>query len=86
MAYVVTSACIDELTFVPECERVCAVGAVKRGQYTRLIDPVACVNCGDCDPVCPVGAIFPESRVPQAEWEWIARNRNWRAEALPLNP
>ena len=78
MAFVVTSACIDELTFEPECERVCRFGALRRAEFTRLIDPAACTDCGECAPVCPVGAIYAESRVPAEEREWIEINRRWR--------
>jgi NAD-dependent dihydropyrimidine dehydrogenase PreA subunit len=28
------------------------------------IDPVICIDCGACEPECPVEAIFPESAVP----------------------
>lgn len=82
MAYVVTSACIDETTFEPECERVCEDMAIHRGRFTRLIDPDTCTDCGRCEPVCPVGAIFAAARVPAPEYEWIAHNRAWRQEAL----
>ena len=77
MAYVITSACINETTFDPECERVCEADAIHRGRYTRLIDSDACTDCGLCDPVCPVGAIFPHTRVPESEREWIELNRQW---------
>lgn len=80
MAYVVTSACINEMTFTPECERVCPADAIRQGRFTRLIDPVACTDCGQCEPVCPVGAIYPEARVPAFDRDWIAKNRAWRTE------
>ena len=32
------------------------------------IDPEECIDCGACEPECPVEAIFEESEVP-AEWE-----------------
>jgi len=31
------------------------------------IDPDTCIDCGACEPVCPVNAIFPEADVPD-EW------------------
>ena len=31
------------------------------------IDPNECIDCGACEPECPVNAIFPEESVP-AEW------------------
>ncbi|NHZ86643.1 MAG: ferredoxin, partial [Planctomycetia bacterium] len=32
------------------------------------IDPEECIDCGACEPECPVEAIFEESEIP-AEWE-----------------
>jgi ferredoxin len=86
MAYVVTSACIDEMTFDPECERVCEPRAIHRGRDMRLIDPEACTDCGQCEPLCPVGAIYHESRVPAPERPLIERNRRWREEAWDAPP
>ena len=81
MAHVVTSACIDEVTFEPECERVCPAGAVRRAEFLRVIDPRLCTDCGDCAPLCPVGAIYPEEAVPGPEQPYIAFNRQ-RSEAM----
>jgi ferredoxin len=35
---------------------------------TLYIDPEECIDCGACEPECPVEAIFEEDEVP-AEWE-----------------
>ena len=32
------------------------------------IDPEECIDCGACEPECPVEAIFEESAVPE-EWQ-----------------
>jgi ferredoxin len=46
------------------------------------IDPDHCIDCGACEPECPVEAIFYEDAVP-AEWhEFIALN----AEMAPQCP
>ena len=31
------------------------------------IDPDECIDCGACEPECPVNAIYPEDALP-AEW------------------
>jgi len=31
------------------------------------INPDECIDCGACEPACPVTAIFEESAVPE-EW------------------
>ncbi|MBV54244.1 MAG: ferredoxin family protein [Candidatus Marinimicrobia bacterium] len=33
-----------------------------------FIDPEECIDCGACEPECPVEAIFEESEVPE-EWD-----------------
>ncbi len=43
------------------------------GQY--YINPDECIECGACEPECPVNAIFHESAVPD-EWNsFTQRNR-----------
>jgi NAD-dependent dihydropyrimidine dehydrogenase PreA subunit len=32
------------------------------------INPDECIDCGACEPACPVTAIFEESAVPE-EWK-----------------
>jgi ferredoxin len=34
---------------------------------TLYIDPNECIDCGACEPECPVNAIFSEDALP-AEW------------------
>lgn len=39
------------------------------------IHPEECIDCGACQPVCPVSAIFPQDEVP-AQWEsYIEKNK-----------
>ena len=41
------------------------------------IDPEECIDCGACEPECPVEAIFEESEVPE-EWHKYSRiNYEW---------
>src|SRR2546426_437011 len=37
-------------------------------------DPDECIDCGACEPECPVGAIFLEEDVPVAWQRFIASN------------
>ena len=39
------------------------------------IDPEECIDCGACEPECPVEAIFEESEVPE-EWHHYSKNNN----------
>ena len=38
----------------------------RQPQY--YINPDECIDCGACEPVCPVSAIFPEDATPD-EWK-----------------
>ena len=41
------------------------------------IDPEVCIDCGACEPACPVQAIFPQDLVP-AQWaQYTAINADW---------
>ena len=38
---------------------------------------VVCVDCGACEPECPVSAIFPEDSVPPAWARYTEVNALW---------
>ena len=40
------------------------------------IDPEECIDCGACEPECPVEAIFADTDVPAEEEAWIDRNED----------
>jgi NAD-dependent dihydropyrimidine dehydrogenase PreA subunit len=50
-------ACIDE----------CPVDCIYEGDRMLYIQPDECVDCGACEPVCPVEAIYYEDDIP-SEW------------------
>lgn len=74
MAYVITEPCIG--TKDASCVDVCPVDCIHpRKDETDFetvqqlfIDPDECIDCGACEPECPVNAIFPQDDVP-VEWE-----------------
>jgi ferredoxin len=49
-----------------------------------VIDPDECIDCTLCVPECPVEAIFAEDDVPDAQREWIARNKELAAGWKPI--
>jgi ferredoxin len=68
MAYVIAEPCIDVLDL--SCVAVCPVDCIHydEGVDRKLfIDPNECIDCGACEPECPVNAIFPEESLPP-EW------------------
>lgn len=78
MAFVITSACIDEKA--GECQEVCPVDCIEEGKDMYYIAPDICIDCGACEAVCPVDAIFMEDEVPESEHEYIALNRRFFEE------
>jgi len=76
MAYVITSPCIDVQD--QSCVEVCPVDCIyfDEGEDRMLyINPDECIDCGACEPACPVSAIFAEDDVPDSEKEFIELNR-----------
>jgi ferredoxin len=43
------------------------------------INPDECIDCGACEPICPVHAIFPEAEVPEEWKDYIQINRDYFA-------
>ena len=65
MTYVVTDACIK--CKYMDCVEVCPVDCFYEGENMLVINPNECIDCGVCEPECPVNAIFPEESLP-TEW------------------
>ena len=42
-----------------------------------FIDPVECIDCGACVPVCPVSAIFALDDLPEKWHSYIEKNSNY---------
>jgi ferredoxin len=59
MTYVVTDKCIK--CKYTDCVEVCPVDCFYEGKNMIVINPEECIDCGVCEPECPVGAIEPES-------------------------
>jgi len=61
-----------------DCVEVCPVDCFYEGENTLVINPEECIDCGVCQPECPVDAILPDTKVPADEKEfWIDFNRKW---------
>ena len=78
MTYIITSPCIDVMD--QSCVEVCPVDCIHfdEGEDRMLyISPDECIDCGACEPACPVTAIFAEDDVPAAEAEFNTLNPQW---------
>lgn len=65
MTYVIAQPCVDLKD--KACVDECPVDCIYEGPRKMYIHPDECVDCGACEPVCPVEAIFYEDAV-SAEW------------------
>lgn len=94
MTYVITEPCIDVID--KSCVEVCPVDCIHYEEGTdrmEYIDPDECIDCGACEPVCPVTAIFAEDDVPDQYKDYTALNAQWfkdpagaRAKVNELKP
>ena len=72
MAYVITEPCIG--TKDAACVAVCPVDCIYEGEDQYYINPDECIDCGACEPECPVSAIFAEDAVPEGQQSFTAKN------------
>jgi NAD-dependent dihydropyrimidine dehydrogenase PreA subunit len=78
MTYVITSPCIDVQD--QACVEVCPVDCIHfdEGDDRMLyINPDECIDCGACEPACPVTAIFAEDDVPADQAAFKEINVLW---------
>ncbi|MBX3094769.1 MAG: ferredoxin family protein [Cryobacterium sp.] len=65
MTYVIALPCVDVKDRA--CVDECPVDCIYEGDRMLYIHPDECVDCGACEPVCPVEAIYYEDDTPE-EW------------------
>ncbi len=67
MTYIVTDACIR--CKYTDCVEVCPVDCFYEGENMLVIHPDECIDCGVCEPECPVEAIKPDTEDdPDNKW------------------
>ncbi|KKW65173.1 ferredoxin [Mycolicibacterium elephantis] len=75
MPYVIGSPCIDVMD--RSCIEECPVDCIYEGQRKLYINPIECIDCGACEPVCPVEAISQDRRVSDEDAEFVEDNRRF---------
>lgn len=75
MTYVVTESCIK--CKYTDCVDVCPVDCFYEGENMLVINPDECIDCGVCEPECPIEAIKPEE---EDNIEWVEINREYSAK------
>jgi ferredoxin len=81
MTFVVTDNCL-RCRFT-DCVTVCPVDCFHGDAEMLYIDPDECIDCGACEPECPVEAIYEEGDLPAEKKEWLQLNAD-RAKGLPV--
>ena len=79
MTFVVTDVCIK--CKYTDCVEVCPVDCFYEGENMLVIHPDECIDCGVCEPECPIDAIIPDSE-PEAE-KFLELNRDY-SEIWPV--
>ena len=72
MAYVVTESCIK--CKYTDCVEVCPVDCFYEGPEFLVIHPEECIDCGLCEPECPIEAIKADDELPSDQIEFIEIN------------
>ena len=79
MTYVVNQNCIK--CKLMDCVEVCPVDCFYEGENFLTIKPDECIDCGVCEPECPVEAIKPDTE--EGLNDWIEINKKY-SEIWPV--
>ena len=74
MTYVVDEKCIKCKHM--DCVEVCPVDCFYEGENMLVIHPDECIDCGVCEPECPVDAIVQG----EEDNPWYELNNKWANE------
>ena len=84
MAYVVADPCVK--CKYTDCVAVCPVDCFYEGKNSLAINPDECIDCGACEPVCPVKAIFAEDGTPEQWKHFIELNKQFFKDHPGVKP
>ena len=66
MTYVVKEECIK--CKLMDCVEVCPVDCFYEGENMLVIHPDECIDCGVCEPECPIDAIVADTEGNVGKW------------------
>jgi NAD-dependent dihydropyrimidine dehydrogenase PreA subunit len=81
MTYVIAEPCVDVMDRA--CVDECPVDCIYEGGRSLYIHPDECIDCGACEPVCPVEAIFYEDDLPDRWADYRVDNARFFTDVLP---
>ena len=71
MTYIVDENCIK--CKLMDCVEVCPVDCFYEGENMLVIHPDECIDCGVCEPECPIDAIQSDTEDDTEKWAEINR-------------
>ena len=74
MTYLVTDNCVK--CKHTDCVEVCPVDCFYEGENFLVINPDECIDCGVCEPECPVDAIGLDAALDDAD-KWLEINSKY---------
>jgi len=94
MTYIVNENCIK--CKHTTCVEVCPVDCFYEGENMLVINPDECIDCGVCEPECPIDAIEPDTnkntehmalinRQMSDKWPNITKKKDPLPEAKEFN-
>jgi NAD-dependent dihydropyrimidine dehydrogenase PreA subunit len=83
VSYVIGADCVDVNDRA--CTDVCPVDCIYVGERKSYINPAECIDCGACEPECPVEAIFVD-RTARGDGDRSAFVQDSRAFFLEVLP
>jgi NAD-dependent dihydropyrimidine dehydrogenase PreA subunit len=79
--YVIAEPCIDVMD--KSCMDECPVDCIYEGGRKLYINPIECIDCGACEPVCPVEAISQDRAVEPGQEAFVEDNARFFDKPLP---
>ncbi len=76
MTYIVKDECIK--CKLMDCVEVCPVDCFYEGENMLVIHPDECIDCGVCEPECPIDAIVSDTAYEEKDKEkWLEINKKY---------
>ena len=73
MTYIVKEECIK--CKLMDCVECCPVDCFYEGENMLVINPDECIDCGVCEPECPVDAIKADTE--EGAEKWVDMNKKY---------
>lgn len=77
MTFIVTEKCVK--CKYTDCVAVCPVDCFYEGENMLVINPDECIDCGVCEPECPIEAIKSDEELAPGEEKWLDINAKFSA-------